>query len=1200
MALLVAVAGGIIGSFFGVPQLGFLAGSLIGSLIFNKPQRGGPKLKDLNVTASTYGQAIQWGWGTARIGGNIIWSYPLKQHKHGGPLGKGLGGGASYTYSWTGAVALCSTEFTGPITKVLKIWADTKLVYDATGQSGITKNIPGSGGGKGGGHHNAGQPVINGGVTGAFNKLGHFRVYTGTQTQLPDPALETLVGAANAQAHRGMAYIVFEDVDLENYGNRVPNWTFEVVFSGPETFSQNAFKFNFDNSVITSEGANAVALDSFRWQSYFFSAGTGASTTAGIHSMSLKTGNQVMASSWNRTFLGNTSRNFGGGAEAAIVAHDGNLWIWSEEANYGPMVRIDPVTLLETGHIGTADPFHSTNGSTTIPTYMVPLKLSYANCLFVAGTVFNDYHLYNLDTLQEIANATYTHSVKVCGGTQVDNDNAQVFALTYSSSQLDLYAISCGGPGTIGGGSIGQTHVATIHPSDVDSEWTAFDAGVEYFTYDATDGNVMVFVGTFGSITAGHAKQYLIKINALTGSVMWKTDYSHTPGSGEALPGNPDWGSAQSTVTTGIFSFLDTHNNLWSVSTQDGTATKNIWPTNTDAGYFVWNDALGALLIKGDYNSTGPGGWSSTWGVLITNGGRNSVALSVPVSNICNAVGLQNSDMDVSPLTDLVEGYLLADQMTARDALLPLTIAFLFDGVESDDIVKFVKRGGASIATIPNTDLSYLDTKTNMLINETRIQEVDLPREISLNFLDPNHNYQSAVQYARRPTAPYPTMYSKNFHTEQLPLVAEPGFMKQLAEKLLFTTWIERVGYKVHLPWTYLKYDPTDVLVLTNYDGGLTTVRMANVNVGADMTMEWNAVAQSTTTYTSAATTDGGLGFNQQTLVINAPTKFFLLDMPLLRDTDDVGQSQTIIYNAAAGYGQSTWNGALISKSADDINFAQSNAFNSAQQVAWGVVTNALGDVTNPFIVDNTNTLTVSMTDEGSHLNSATLLAVCNGANAAALYNPGTGVIEIIQFMNVVLNGDGTYTLSGLLRGRRGTEVFTGAHVSGELFVLLETTTLETAHMNLGELNVPRYWKATSSGELQEDSDTIAFTDTGRTLKPYAPVQQATVHDGSGGLNFSFVRRTRLGGELMPFTGIVPLSEASEIYEIDIYNGSTVVRTLHVDFGATPTAAPVVNYPAAQVNADFGSLPANITWTVYQISTVIGRGFGKKVTTAVT
>ena len=58
-----------------------------------------------------------------------------------------------------------------------------------------------------------------------------------------------------------------------------------------------------------------------------------------------------------------------------------------------------------------------------------------------------------------------------------------------------------------------------------------------------------------------------------------------------------------------------------------------------------------------------------------------------------------------------------------------------------------------------------------------------------------------------------------------------------------------------------------------------------------------------------------------------------------------------------------------------------------------------------------------------------------NGANLAALIR-ADGNAELIQFQDTALSL-GVYTLTTLLRGRRGTEVFTGGHAVGDLFVLL-------------------------------------------------------------------------------------------------------------------------------------------------------------------
>lgn len=55
------------------------------------------------------------------------------------------------------------------------------------------------------------------------------RFYPGSETQLPDPLIEAKQGAGNAPAFRGLAYVVFERLPLDTYGNRIPLMQFEVV-----------------------------------------------------------------------------------------------------------------------------------------------------------------------------------------------------------------------------------------------------------------------------------------------------------------------------------------------------------------------------------------------------------------------------------------------------------------------------------------------------------------------------------------------------------------------------------------------------------------------------------------------------------------------------------------------------------------------------------------------------------------------------------------------------------------------------------------------------------------------------------------------------------------------------------------------------------------------------------------------------------
>ena len=54
------------------------------------------------------------------------------------------------------------------------------------------------------------------------------RLHKGGENQEPDPFIAAKMGAANTPAYRGTAYVVFEELPLERFGNRLPQLSFEV------------------------------------------------------------------------------------------------------------------------------------------------------------------------------------------------------------------------------------------------------------------------------------------------------------------------------------------------------------------------------------------------------------------------------------------------------------------------------------------------------------------------------------------------------------------------------------------------------------------------------------------------------------------------------------------------------------------------------------------------------------------------------------------------------------------------------------------------------------------------------------------------------------------------------------------------------------------------------------------------------------
>ena len=202
--LVVSAVGAGVGFMVGGPagaKVGWIAGALLGAYAFAETQtQEGPRLSDLKITGTDYGEPLPWVQGSPRIAGQIIWASERREHKHTESQGKG-GGAESTSYTYTCDLLILLSE--NPIAGVGRVWSNSELVYG----NGETKD-------------------------GFWREM---RVYTGTADQMPDPLYEAAVGTGNAPAYRGHGYVVIENLDLGGSGN-IPNLTFEI---GTATTSSN-------------------------------------------------------------------------------------------------------------------------------------------------------------------------------------------------------------------------------------------------------------------------------------------------------------------------------------------------------------------------------------------------------------------------------------------------------------------------------------------------------------------------------------------------------------------------------------------------------------------------------------------------------------------------------------------------------------------------------------------------------------------------------------------------------------------------------------------------------------------------------------------------------------------------------------------------------------------------------------------------
>jgi hypothetical protein len=197
--------------------------------------------------------------------------------------------------------------------------------------------------------------------------------------------------------------------------------------------------------------------------------------------------------------------------------------------------------------------------------------------------------------------------------------------------------------------------------------------------------------------------------------------------------------------------------------------------------------------------------------------------------------------------------------------------------------------------------------------------------------------------------------------------------------------------------------------------------------------------------------------------------------------------------------------------------------------------------------------------------------AVLAGANLALIGD------ELLQFADVEALGPRRFRLSGLLRGRRGTEAATGLHGIGERFVLIDVTRMLPVDLPVDLLG--RSGDARPAGSGDAATAETVFTIAGNAMRPLAPVHVRARRDG-GDISASWIRRSRAGFGWIDFVD-APLGEAREAYRIDVRLDGRLVRQTEVE-----TSAFV--YAAADRIADGDG--AILELSIAQLSAAIGPG----------
>lgn len=1201
--------GGALGAAIGA-GVGRYAGAALDNRLFGSgalPSLEGPRMQDLAVQASTYGRMIPLVYGMVRMSGNIIWSRPIKERattttSTSGGGGKGGGGGrvtqttTTYSYSVSLAIAICE----GPIDSVLRIWADAKQID---------------------------------------MKQGSYRVYKGTENQLPDSYIESFEGVGHTPAYRGLAYIVVEDFPLGAFGNRIPNFTFEVkkkaqdndingnvlenmvkaisLIPGSGEFvydTRTQYKLSgqdiFGNwlqqgarvpvNMHNPDGvANALlALDQLEetlpnlewvslivtWFGTSMNAGnceilpgvefrTGATTTPDVWQV----GSRHRGNAHTITMEDGRPRYGGTPADGGVLRLVNAIRAKGWKVMFYPMFFMDvagkPWRGFVTGSAANVSSFFTkTNGYNAFITHYANLMKGRVDAFVIGSELIGLTRVASAPGNYPAVNRLIELAATVRGIMGADTK------LTYAADWSEYHHTEGGwynldplwASPNIDMVGIDAYFPLTDEPQqgyDVQAIIDGWTSGEGYDFYYAdgerTDKQPLDAAYAWKNIAWWWENAHFNPDSQQTPWVpqskkIWLTEYGFPSVDGAANEPNVFFDAATAASAFPRFSRgrvdfraqragLQATEEKW----KDSAMIERMFIWAWDARPFpYWPDLVTVW-------SDGPNWKYGHW----VNGKLGTSGLAAIVRDICHRAGLEESDMDVSRLTELVEGYVIASPGSARGFLEQLTTGYFFDAVESDGLLKFVPRGGSVVQAVAERQLVPVAAEegATQILSIRRAQEVELPQRVNVLYINRTSNYLQGNQFAQRQVT-----QSREIRTISLPVVLSDQAAKVLADQWLYHSWVSRTQYECHLPMAYAGLEPTDIIDV-EVGGSVHRMRLTEVVQARPGILRVRGVAEDVASYDvylPPAVTES----RSVVPVVSGPTRMELLDLPMFPYDDGVMLRVALVGLDAA------WRGGVVYRSDDGGGTYAQVAASDAPAVLGAAVT-VLEDGAYA-VPDERNHVEVLLVGS-DELESVGLTAMLNGANVALLGE------EIIQFMTAELLGEGHYRLGGLLRGRLGTEYAMSGHVAGERFIMLNGR-IEEVPMAQNAIGLSRLYKPVTVGQTLATTEAEGFVYAGRGWKPYSPVHVHAVRAGNGDMILRWTRRARIGGGWRDGVD-VPLDEAVERYEIEILDGSTVLRTLSAN-------AAEVMYGAAQQQADFGSVPPQVAVRVYQVSDIVGRG----------
>lgn len=1204
-SVVLGTVGRAVGAQFG--PAGSIIGSVLGSAVGqgldatrgSKRHYEGARLEELAIQSSLYGRSIPIVFGSMRLAGNVIWARPLKELQTTSTTragGKGGGGSSrassttvSYSYYATLAIAICE----GEITRINRIWADAKLL-------------------------NLSQ--------------GTYRIYKGSETQLPDPLIESFEGVGKTPAYRGMAYVVVEDFPIGEFGNRIPNFTFEVVRTTPQRDNGELPVESMVTSVMLIPGSGEFVYDT---QSQFKVTGQ---TVGGNF---VQQGYTVPINQHSAEGVANVNL-----ALDQMQQTFPNLeWVGVVVNWFGSSMDIASCTI-------TPRVEYKDTVATTPDTWGVAgLTRASASLVGKDGTVVRYGGTPDDQSIVRLCANLRARGLKIFFYPMLLMDVAGKpwrGRLTGSAGQVANFFTK----------SWGYNHFIQHYATMLAGKIDAFAIGTELRDLSGISSSTGVFPAVAQLVTlAGAVKATLGSSVKVTYAADW-SEYHHTDGGWYHL--DPLW-SASSIDMVGIDAYFPLSNDMqtsydvdairagwtsgegWDFYYTDETRTttaplaapyawKNIdwwWnnphvnPNGATTSWVpgskpIWLTEYGFASVDGCANEPNKfvDPTSSESGYPRFSRGRvdfmaQRVAIAATEAEWAGSSMITNKFLwtwDARPYPywpDLrsvwadganwatghwVQGKLGASHVAAVVEDVARRVGIAAGQIDTSALQMMldgfvIHERTSARAVISQLMQGYFFTVVERkdglkAVQYDRGEQLEISEQDCIPMDVAGRSVASVLERSEDITLPalvevHYLNRMKRYETHvQSACRATQESREQQALRLgvVMSESHARTVAEMHLTRSWAERCRVTLQLPLKYarvePGDVLLLQGQRLRV-EQVQLGKPGMLRIRAVRSYAQAWDGYIAPPE-----GASEELLLPPSATRCELLDIpalpGDAPTEARLRVAACGISSgWQGANILRLSD---FGDTVVADVASPSVMGTVIGILGNGT-PQRIDHQHMLEVSLLGDAT-LSSVTVDAMLGGANVALVGN------EIIQFANAESLGEGIYRLSTLLRGRLGTEQHCQGHAAMERFVLLDASVTSVA---VAPTEGGNHWniRAVSVGSPLDIGTEFSTTLSVQSLKPYAPVHLKARKTG-GDIMIGWVRRARIDGAMRAGVDI-PLMEEREEYEVRVMSGSTLKRSWRAH-------SPSQIYTLAEQMADFGSVPSSLSLQIAQISALVGLG----------